>query len=205
MMSTVLILNRNFYAIHIADWQKAITLLYTGYAKAVDENLITYDFNDWVELSALMEKNGRGFVHTSSLRIAIPEVIQLTRYDRLPRQEVKFSRRNILEHYDYRCAYCGKRFPKPTKGVKPAEWNLDHVIPKSRGGVSNWTNIVLSCIPCNAKKDDKTPEEAGMTLRVKPRRPEWKGPSTLVMGYTPIPISWQRLIDSKYWEGAIDE
>lgn len=203
-MADTLVLNRNFYAIHISDWQKAVTLLYTGHAKAVDENLVTYDFNDWVELSALMEKNGRGFVHTSSLRIAIPEVIQLTRYDRLPRQEVKFSRRNILEHYDYQCAYCGKKFPKPTKGVKPAEWNLDHVIPKSRGGVSNWTNIVLSCIPCNTKKDDKTPEEAGMTLRVKPHRPEWKGASTLVTGHAPIPVSWQRLIDSKYWESELD-
>jgi len=203
-MADTLVLNRNFYAIHISDWQKALTLLYTGHARAVDENLVTYDFNDWCELSAMMEKSGRGFVHTSSLRIAIPEVIQLTRYDRLPRQEVKFSRRNILEHYNYQCAYCGKKFSKPSKLTKPDEWNLDHVIPKSRGGVSNWTNIVLSCIPCNTKKDDKTPEEAGMTLRVKPQRPEWKGAGTLVTGHAPIPVSWQRLIDSKYWESELD-
>lgn len=199
-----LVLNRNFYAVHISAWQKAISLLYTGQAKAVDDNLVTYDFNDWVELSKLMRESKSRFVHTSSLRIAIPEVIQLTKYDRLPRQEVKFTRKNILEHYDHQCAYCGKKFPKPSKHEKP-EWNLDHVIPRSRGGISNWDNIVLSCMPCNSKKDNRTPAEAGMVLRIKPHRPEWRGVKTLVSGHVPIPISWQRLVDSKYWEGEIDE
>ena len=202
-MTDALVLNKNFYAIHITNWQKALTLLYNGCAKAVDENLVTYDFNDWVELSALMEKNGTRFVHTSSLRIAIPEVIQLTRYDRLPRQEVKFSRQNIYSHYNYTCCYCGKKFPKPSK-LNKIELNLDHVLPQSRKGHSNWENIVLSCIPCNSKKGDKTPEEAGMRLLVKPSRPQWKGATTLVAGTENIPLSWQRLIDNKYWAGELD-
>jgi len=216
-MADTLVLNRSFYAVHVSDWQKAVTLLYTGHAKAVDENLITYDFNDWVELSKLMEKNGKGFVHTSSLRIAVPEVIQLTRYDKLPRQEVKFSRRNVLEHYNFQCCYCGKRFTKSTKSSKEElpEWNLDHVIPRSKGGKSNWDNIVLACLPCNSIKDDKLLGDviypkghprAGqpMTLKVKPHRPEWKGSRTLVSTNAIIPVSWQRLIDAKYWESELD-
>lgn len=203
-MGDTLILNRNFYAIHISNWQKAIQLLYIGHARAVDENLQTYSFDDWVELSKLMEVNDRGFVHSATLKIAIPEVIQLTKYDRLPKQEVKFSRRNLLEHYGYKCSYCGKKFPKPSRDSKP-ELNWDHVVPKSRGGLTNWDNIVISCIPCNTKKDDRTPEEAGMKLLVKPSRPQWKGAKHIAMkAGASIPISWQRLIDDKYWLSEID-
>lgn len=203
-MGDTLILNRNFYAVHISNWQKAVSLLYTGQARAVDSDLNTYDFNDWVELSKLMEANPKGFVHSAALRIAIPEVIQLTKYDRLPKQEAKFSRRNIFEHYNYTCCYCAKKFPKPSKDRKP-ELNLDHVMPRSRGGPTNWNNIVLSCVPCNTRKDDKTPEEAGMKLLVKPSRPKWTGNTAIKMqASTPIPISWQRLIDDKYWESELD-
>lgn len=203
-MNDTLILNRNFYAVHISNWQKAVSLLYQGHARAVDEDLRTYDFKDWIELSKMMEKNDKGFVHSSSLRIAIPEVIQLTRYDRLPRQEAKFSRSNIMEHYNFTCCYCGKKFPKPSRDQKP-ELNLDHVLPRSRGGPSNWKNIVLSCVPCNTRKDNRTPEEAGMPLLVKPSRPKWKGNTAIKMkASSPIPVSWQRLIDDKYWHEALD-
>lgn len=203
-MGDTLVLNRNFYAVHISNWQKAVALLYKGEARAVDENLQTYDFNDWVELSKLMTENPRGFVHSATLKVAIPEVVQLTRYDRLPRQEVKFSRRNIYEHYNFTCCYCGKRFPKPSRDRKP-ELNLDHVVPRSRGGPMNWENIVLSCVPCNTRKDNRTPEEAGMKLLVKPSRPKWKGIKTLRMqAASPIPVSWQRLIDDKYWESELN-
>jgi 5-methylcytosine-specific restriction endonuclease McrA len=206
-MKDCLVLNKNFYAIHIATWEKAIALLYTGQAKAVDEDLITYDFDNWTELSKLMkdkDPGNRGFVHSASLRIAIPEVIQLTRYDRLPKQEAKFSRRNIFEHYNFTCCYCGKKFPKPSKDKKP-ELNLDHVIPRSKGGPTNWNNIVLSCVPCNTKKDDKALEEVHMKLLVKPSRPKWNGNQAIKMqASTPIPVSWQRLIDDKYWNTILD-
>src|SRR5687768_11014485 len=107
VMSDTLVLNKNYYAIHIMDWQRAISLLYQGHADALDENLQPYDFEDWKELSAVMESHPGRFVHTVTYRIAVPEVIRLTRYDRLPKAEVKFTRRNIYEHYGHKCCYCG--------------------------------------------------------------------------------------------------
>ena len=196
-MSDTLVLNRNFAAIHIASWQKAVSLLYQGHAQAVDSDLCTHDFNDWVELSQKMKENQKGFVNSATLRIAVPEVIRLTRYDRLPRQEVKFSRRNIYEHYHNKCCYCGHRYS--TK-----ELNLDHVTPRSRGGHTDWDNIVLSCVPCNSRKNDKTPEEAGMRLLVKPSKPKWRGVNSIVVqSPVPIPVSWQHLIDHNYWQSEL--
>lgn len=196
-MGDTLVLNRNYFAVHVSDWRKAVSLLYQGHAQAVDEDLQTYDFDDWVELSRMMERNPRGFVHSATLKVAVPEVIRLTRYDRLPRQEVKFSRRNIYEHYGYRCCYCGGRF-------SAKELNLDHVVPRSKGGSTGWDNIVLSCVDCNTKKGDGTPAQAGLKLLVRPSKPRWKGASTVIMhAPLPIPVSWQRLIDANYWESDL--
>lgn len=199
MSSNTLVLNRNFCAVHITDWKKAISLLYQGAAQAVDDGLQTYTFNDWVELSALMAENKNGFVHSMTIKVAVPEVIRLTKYDKLPKQEVKFSRKNIYEHYANTCCYCGKTF-------KTNELNLDHVIARSKGGQTNWNNIVLSCIPCNTRKSDKTLAQAGMKLLVKPGRPRWKGTTSAVLTVAPIPIpiSWQRLLDEKYWTTELD-
>lgn len=194
----VLVLNKGFCAIHVADWKQVMSLLFQGHAEAVDENYRTYDFQSWCELSKLMADNPAGFKHTPTLRIAVPEVIRLTRYDRLPSNDVKFTRSNIYSHYDNKCSYCGDKFT--TK-----ELNLDHVMPKSRGGKTNWENIVLSCIPCNLRKSDKTPAEAGMKLLVKPSRPRWKGAAHMIMK-SPVQIrqSWSKFIDLAYWDSELD-
>lgn len=197
-MRNTLVLNRSFLAIQIVDWKKSMSLLYQDAALAVDENLQTYDFANWVELSQAMATSGASFVHTTSLKIAVPEVIRLTKYDKLPRTDVKFTRKNLYEHYGFKCCYCSKKLPT-------SELNLDHVLPKSRGGHTNWTNIVLSCIPCNTRKDNRTPEEAGMRLLVKPSRPRWRGVDMILsQAPVPIPVSWQRLIDAKYWSTELD-
>ena len=154
MSSDVLVLNRNFYAIQIADWRRALTLLYCDHARVVDDEYRTYNFEDWRELSQMMSKSPSGFVTTPTFRIAIPEVIALRRYDRLPVGEVKFTRRNIYGHYSYRCCYCGSKFATQ-------ELNLEHVLPRSRGGKTDWSNIVTSCMPCNLRKADRLPAEAG--------------------------------------------
>ncbi|MBI3547621.1 MAG: HNH endonuclease [Elusimicrobia bacterium] len=198
-MSHALVLNRNFYAVHIADWRKALSMVYQGHAEVVDEDLVTYDFASWAELSAVMSEHPAGFVHSPSLRIAVPEIIRLTRYDRMPQREVVFTRRNLYEHYRHRCCYCGGRF-------RTSELNLDHVVPRSRGGDSSWDNVVTACIPCNTKKGNRLPKEAGMNLLVSPTKPNWGGMRSLVLS-SPIPIraSWQKLIDRAYWDAEIGE
>lgn len=198
-MSHTLVLNRNYYAVHIADWRKAVSMVYQGHAEVVDEDLVGYDFGSWAELSSLMAEHPSGFVCSATLKFAIPDIIRLTRYDRLPRRAVAFTRHNVYEHYRYRCCYCGGRFVT-------AELNLDHVVPRSRGGLANWDNIVTACIPCNTRKANRLPQEAGMTLLVPPSRPQWGGVHNLI-AHAPVRIkqSWQKLIDRAYWDSEIKE
>lgn len=192
-MTHTLVLNRNFCAVHIADWRKAVSMVYQGHAEVVDGEMATHDFDSWTELSSLMAAAPSGFAHAVSLRIAVPEVIRLTRYDRLPRREAAFTRHNIYEHYRYRCCYCGGRF-----GTR--ELNLDHVLPKSRGGLTNWDNIVTACLPCNGRKANRLPKEAGMRLLVRPSPPKWGGVRSVAACRIPMRESWQKLIDVAYWE-----
>jgi 5-methylcytosine-specific restriction endonuclease McrA len=198
MSTDVLVLNRNFYAIHITRWQRAISLLYVDHARVVDQEYRTYDFDDWRELSQIMQESPSGYVSTPTFRIAIPEVIALQRYDKLPVGDIKFTRRNIYEHYHYRCCYCGHKF-------STQELNLEHVLPRSRGGQTDWTNVVTACMPCNLKKADRMPQEVGMKLLLKPSKPKWHGSASLVFKAPfKIKASWQRFIDNVYWNTELE-
>jgi len=193
MSSDVLVLNRNFYAIHITQWQRALSLVYLDHARVVDEEYRTYNFEDWRELSQMIRNHPSGYVSTPTFRIAVPEVITLRHYDKMPVGDVKFTRRNIYEHYRHRCCYCNKKF-----GTH--ELNLEHVLPRSRGGKTDWSNIVTACVTCNLLKADRTPEEAHLKLHIKPTKPKWRGSASLVLK-SPFRMkaSWQRFIDNVYW------
>jgi 5-methylcytosine-specific restriction endonuclease McrA len=195
-----LVLNRNFVAVDVASWERAISLLFQGHAQAVDSDLNTYDFADWVELSQMMKEHPLGFVNSPNLRIAIPEVIRLTQYDKLPKSDVVFTKRNLMEHYGHKCCYCGHKF-------KPKDLNFDHVIPRSKGGQTNWLNIVTSCFPCNSRKADKTPKEAGMRLLVQPSKPKHQSPIRRMIVQLPLKTrqAWQKLIDRAYWDTELEQ
>ena len=197
-MGDVLVLNRSFYAIQIVNWQRALSLVYLDHARVIDQDYRTYSFDDWRELSTEVATEPAGFVHTPSFKVMIPDVIALRSFDGLPKSEVKFTRRNIYEHYDYRCAYCVFRY-------STSELNLEHVVPSSRGGKTDWTNIVTSCIPCNLRKGNRLPEEAHMKLLYQPTKPKWRGSAALVFrpGFQ-IKASWQRFIDSMYWNTELE-
>lgn len=199
-MSDTLVLNRNYYAIHIIDWKRAVSLLYQGHADVLDGDFTPYGFEDWKQLSADMKTHPSGFVRSVTFQIAVPEVIRLKRFDRLPKAEVKFTRRNIYEHYKHKCCYCGHQF-------KTSELNLDHVTPRSKGGRTDWSNIVTACIPCNTRKMDRMPAEAGMSLLVNPSKPVWKGSRSLLKFSLPVRVkeTWQRIIDTKYWESELEK
>ena len=199
MSGDVLVLNRSFYAVQITSWQRALSLVYLDHASVVDEDYKTYSFDDWRNLSTMIESHPAGFINTPKFKIAIPEVIALKLYDRLPTTDVKFTRRNIYEHYGYRCCYCGKKFASH-------ELNLEHVVPKSRGGKTGWENIVTACVPCNLRKADKMPLEAGMKLLLKPSKPKWRGNVSLIL-QSPVKMraSWQRFIDTMYWNQELEK
>ena len=163
MHTRVLMLNRSYLPIHVTSVRRAFSLLYLGIAKVVNEQYQTFDFERWSALRVPLDEDSVGMVDRA---IRIPRVILLVRYDRVPRRQVRFSRVNIYARDKSTCQYCGKRLPRQ-------QLNLDHVIPRSRGGTSRWDNVVCSCVACNRRKGGRTPQEARMQLLQKPYKPTW--------------------------------
>ena len=159
----VLVLNRVYRPVHVTSVRRAFTLLYQGAARALDAQFRLFDFESW---AALGTAEGHDVIGTVARRIRVPRVIVLLAYDHLPKARVRFSRFNVYARDDDTCQYCGKRHRR-------SELNLDHVVPRSRGGATSWENVVCSCVPCNLRKGGRTPEEAGMKLLRQPTRPRW--------------------------------
>ncbi len=196
LSSSVLVLNRNYQPIHVTSVRRAIILLYRGAARAVDEQYQTFDFESWAQLSAALNEESIG---TSSRRLKVPRVILLQAYDHLPRAKVRFSRLNIYARDKNTCQYCGKH---PSR----AELNLDHVIPRVKGGVTSWENVVCSCVPCNLRKGGRTPEEAGMRLMKLPVRPKWTPLLRPTPNRGPLYAQWLpflSLAELAYWNAEL--
>lgn len=189
--SKVLVLNRSYLPVHVTSAKRAFSLLYQGIARAVNREYRTFDFESWAELSVAVHDDSIGMV---GRLIQVPRVILLIAYDRVPKRHVRFSRYNIYARDRSTCQYCGIRYSK-------AELNLDHVIPRSQGGLSTWENVVCSCLPCNRRKGGRTPEQARMQLLQVPRRPEWS-PFVLQVFGADRPADWAPFMstaDVSYW------
>src|SRR5690606_3320113 len=146
--------NRLWMAIRVVDARRAFSLLCRDLAEVIridDGSYTAYDFPTWTEVSRAHERwdalsrDRYDWVQTVHFEVAVPKVIRLLGYDRLPKQEVKLNRRNIFARDANRCQYCGHYFPT-------SELSLDHVNPRSQGGESSWTNLVCACTRCNARK-----------------------------------------------------
>jgi 5-methylcytosine-specific restriction endonuclease McrA len=180
LKNKTLVLNKTWQPVHVATVRDAIVLLYKGVARAVCiETYQTYDFDDWLEVPP----NGNGAVHSKNITISAPHVIVLGTYDKVPTVST-FSKRNVFKRDKYTCQYCGKQSRNLT---------IDHVVPKSKGGESTWKNVVTACEPCNKKKADKTPDEAGMRLLNKPYRPNLNISSMIKKQTAPNPI-WRKFV-----------
>ncbi len=188
-----LVLNRNWQPVRIASAARCLIMLWNGSAKAVDpHDFSLYTWEDW---SQLRPSDDAPFIRTVHYNLCVPEVIVLQKYDRVPTQVVTFSRRNLFRRDHYQCQYCAK---KP----KTAELTIDHVMPRSRGGLSTWENCVLACIRCNTRKGNRTPDEANMQLRKPPVRPNWTR-----LFATPVPhiSSWSRFLSEAYWNVELQQ
>ena len=172
--SRTLLLSQSYEPIKVITWQRAITLLFLGKVEVVEE----YADN----------------VRSISLVIKIPAVVRLLRAFRRHHKPVKFSRVNIYARDSYTCQYCSKRL-----GV--AELTYDHVIPRSQGGKTEWTNIVTCCHDCNRKKGGRTPGQAGMRLLAEPQQPKWVPAITIRVSLHSVPDAWR---DYLYWTGELD-
>jgi 5-methylcytosine-specific restriction endonuclease McrA len=165
----VLLLNRFFAPVTITSVRRAFVLLYGGAARAVDDSGETYDFEAWLDMPLRREDDPLPIIGRA---IRVPRVLHLLRYDRSPRFVVRLSRRNLMLRDGFQCQYCSRTPPQ-------RDLNIDHVIPRSRGGQDSWENLVISCRSCNLKKGRRTPGEAGMTLLRTPQAPRWS-PATQI-------------------------
>ena len=196
LSSDVLVLNRLYQPIHVTSVRRAFVQLYEGVAKAVDSDYRTFDFHSWSALGVAI-REGDESISTARLRLKVPRVILLVGYELIPKTKVRLSRANVYARDGSHCQYCGGRFSR-------SSLNLDHVIPRSRGGLTTWENVVCSCIKCNLRKGGRTPEEAGMKLLKKPVRPRWspafRAPARFYDEWRPF-LTMQ---DMAYWHVELD-
>lgn len=193
--SPVLVLNRNYQPVNVTSVRRALVMLYIGAAHVMDDEYQLFDFDSWAALSAEYGET----VGTVRQRIKVPRIVVLQVYDRVPVGRIRFSRHNIFARDNHVCQYCGKTFPRK-------QLNLDHVIPRSRGGRSNWENIVTSCVPCNFKKGGRTPEEANMKLLRRPKKPRWSElvhPPRLRVRYREW-LPFLNPVDASYWNVELE-
>ncbi|HEX7377687.1 MAG TPA: HNH endonuclease [Pirellulales bacterium] len=197
LSASVLVLNRFYMAVHVVSVRRAFALLCRELAEVVhieEGQYANYNFESWREISELkasFKTPHDDWIRSVNFEIQVPRVIRLLFYDRLPKQTIRFNRRNLFARDANRCQYCGKRFPT-------SELSLDHVVPRSRGGETNWENIVCSCVKCNVKKGGRTPQEANMQLVRPPVRPK-RSPLLSVKLGNPKYESWKTFLDNAYW------
>lgn len=145
MTTSVLLLNSSYEPLRLVSIRRAIVLLLQSKAEVIEAT----------------EQRLRA----QGISLDIPLVIRLVRYVAIPRfRRLPCTRRTVLIRDRETCQYCGAQ---PGRG----KLTLDHVLPKARGGSTEWTNVVTACSDCNHRKANRTPEEAGLTLRVTPRQP----------------------------------
>lgn len=147
-------------------------LLFLGHAQVVeaegDMKYQTHDLGSWLEASNDQSNSvAEQVIRTVSCAMRVPKVIVLAIYDKLPSKEVKFTRHNVFLRDHYTCQYCREVFAE-------SELNLDHVVPRDKGGKTLWSNIVTSCFDCNNRKANKLPHEAHMYPKTPPRAPIWR-------------------------------
>lgn len=143
LSNRVLVVNQNYEPLIVTSVRRAIIMMYLGKASLVES------------------RNGHK-IRSVSRALDVPSIVRLELYTRVPFRQVMLNRKNIIKRDGGRCQYCGTSVGTMT---------VDHVIPKLRGGDDKWENLVCACDRCNNKKGNRTPEEAGMKLRNRPRRP----------------------------------
>jgi 5-methylcytosine-specific restriction endonuclease McrA len=193
---SVLTLNRDWNPIGITAAVNAFGLVLKGHAVIVDPtDYQEYDIKSWADASKAKEAFADAVIRTPRLHLVVPEVIRLTGYSGQGERTVVFSRRNIFKRDRYTCQYCGSQ-------PGPKELTIDHLVPKSRGGKSEWTNCVLACLKCNARKANLSVQAAKMTLRKIPKKPKWTALAHIPQSQRRM--SWSAFLSDAYWQVELD-
>jgi 5-methylcytosine-specific restriction endonuclease McrA len=186
--TVVLVLNRNWQAIHVRTPQEAFCMMATNVATALEiegENQIRpVTWEEWITLPIRPQDNS---VQSVRGPIRVPTVIVAVNFARVPRRRPKLCSRTIRERDGNRCQYTGRV-------LHPADGSLDHVVPRSRGGKDTWENLVWSSKDVNARKGDRLPQEAGLKLLKVPRAPKELPVSALIRNAHGIP-EWKLFVE----------
>jgi 5-methylcytosine-specific restriction endonuclease McrA len=160
----VLVLNATYEPINVCTVRRAVVLLLKEKAEIIEHA-------EWE-------------LHSATRSLSRPVVIRLVSYVRIPRDthRRKITRRAVFARDNWTCQYCGSR----------SNLTVDHVIPRSKGGDSSWTNIVASCAPCNRRKGDALLRQVGMQLRKQPRTPS--AHVFIHVASPTIPVAWQQYL-----------
>ena len=206
--SRVLVLNKNYSPIRTTSVREAFIKIFSEAAEVItveDGVYMNYDFGSWSELSEFKqlydaddtELEFVDWINTPNTKLVVPRVIRLTKYDKMPKYQLRLTRKNIYERDEYRCQYCGNKYATE-------DLNLDHVVPRSKGGKNTWTNLVCSCISCNRKKKAHTLKEAGMKLRKKPVKPH-ENFAFRVSSKAKKYKDWSHFLSDAYFNVTLDE
>jgi hypothetical protein len=187
--STVLVLNRHWQAIDVKTPAEAFCMMASDAASALDiaeANFIPTKWRDWIALPIrahdLGVKTGRGFVR-------VPTVVVAAHYTRVPMRRPRFGTRGIWERDGGVCQYTGRK-------LTPQDGNIDHVVPRSRGGRTTWENCVLAHREVNTRKADRLPQEAGLHLRALPMAPRPMPASVFIRNHHGV-ADWEHFLQYK--------
>lgn len=178
---TVLVLNKNWQAIHVKSAADALSMMYTGTATGLDiqgtDNMVPYRWENWVSLPTDPNAN---YISTVRGKVKIPKIILLCNFNQVPKKRPKFSSKALWSRDNGTCQYTGQK-------LTPNEANIDHVLPRSKGGRTTWTNCVITHKVINHKKGNKTPEEAGLKLIREPYEPKAMPTAFYIKNHLNIP------------------
>lgn len=171
-MTPVLVLDIDYLPLRVVSWQDAIADLFLGKLEVIEHS---------------RDKTIQGVSRTYPM----PSVVRTLKRFKRDRIRIRFSRLNVYTRDNFVCGYCEKTFLSE-------DLNFDHVVPRSRGGKTTWENITTACIKCNELKANRTPQEAGMVLKRKLKKPTYLPAVTVRMNTRDVPPEWQG-----YWHKTL--
>jgi len=183
-----LVLNKSWIPIRIEKVRDSFSKGFSKIARFIDPDTYSaYQWKDWLKIYSCSIDDNYDFpyISTVNMKIRVPEVIVLANFNRIPKVKVKLSRRNLFIRDNFYCQYTGEKLTMSTG-------TMDHIMPKSRGGKTEWSNVVLCSLKVNIKKANRTPSQAGLMLLKEPKEPVW---NPIYTHYVPNkPDSWKKFL-----------
>lgn len=202
MSTSVLLLNIDYTPLEVISWRRAVEQLLAGRVQ-------------------LVEKYPDRMIRSPSVSLAFPAVVRLI--GQYVKRRIRLTRRNILARDTFTCQYCGARPRRSTGGPRLEELTIDHVVPRAQaqGGwvtlpwtgrrvrITSWENVLTACEACNARKADRTPDQAGMPMRKRPRPPSTVDIAWMSIFRGDIPDEWRDYLPpgspwAEYWDVELE-